>query len=261
MKALGIAATGMNAQQTNVDVIANNIANAQTTGYKAGRAVFQDLIYQSMRREGAATSADGTSTPVGIDIGLGARAAGIVRNNEQGGLVETGNDLDMAIDGRGFFVINRPDGTVAYSRDGNFGLSPEGEIISMDGYPLDPGIVVPENTTEIEISQTGLVTAYVSGEAEPQEIGQLTLATFVNEAGLKAVGQNLFLESGASGEPILAEPGTDGSGLIRQKYVEGSNVDSIKQITDLIKAQRSYEMNSKVMTTADQMLQTANQVR
>lgn len=261
MKALGIAATGMGAQQTKVEVIANNIANASTTAFKAGDAVFQDLIYQNQRREGAATTADGTATPVSIDIGLGVRAAGVIRNNMQGGLIATENDMSMAVDGRGYFMINRPDGSVAYTRDGNFGLSPEGEIVTMDGFPLDPGIVVPENTTEIEISPTGLILAYVGGEIMPQELGQLNLATFVNEAGLRPIGNNLFLESAASGDAVVLEPGEEGAGLIRHKYVEGSNVDSVRQITDLIKAQRTYELNSKVISAADQMMQTTGQIR
>lgn len=261
MKALGTAATGMLAQQRNVDAIANNIANANTPGYKAGRVAFQDLIYQSMAREGAPTSEEGSATPVGLDIGLGVRAAGLIRDSAQGGLIETGNDLDLAIDGRGFFVINQPDGTVAYSRAGNFSLSPEGEIVTLDGFQLDPGIVIPENTTSVEISPTGIVTAYVGDAIEPEQLGTLTLANFVNEAGLRPIGRNLLVETAASGEAQVGEPGAEGVGLIRQRYVEGSNADTIKQITDLIQAQRTYELNSKSMTTADQMLQTLNHVR
>lgn len=261
MRALGIAATGMAAQQKNVDVIANNIANASTDGYKAGRATFSDLIYQTEKREGAATTADGSSTPVSLDIGLGTRATAVVRDTRQGGLAETGNDLSMAIDGRGFFQINRPDGTIAYTRDGNFHRSADGEIVTVDGFLLGDGIQIPENTTELEISPTGLVMAYVANELEPQEIGQLTLSTFVNEAGLKPIGNNLYLESAASGAPVDLEPGDEGAGIIRHKYVENSNVDTVKEITDLIKAQRTYELNSKSMTTADQMMQTVNQIR
>lgn len=261
MKALGTAATGMLAQQMNVDAIANNIANANTPGYKAGRVAFQDLVYQSMSREGAPTTEEGSATPVGLDIGLGVRAAGLIRDGSQGGLVDTGNDLDMAIDGRGFFVINQPDGTVAYTRAGNFSLSAEGEIVTLDGFQLDPGIVVPENTTSIEISPTGIISAYVGDQIEPEQLGTLTLANFVNEAGLRPIGRNLLVETAASGEAQLGEPGGEGVGMIRQRYVEGSNADTIKQITDLIQAQRTYELNSKSMTTADQMLQTLNQVR
>ncbi|WP_134680638.1 flagellar basal-body rod protein FlgG [Paracoccus ravus] len=261
MKALGTSATGMLAQQRNVDVIANNIANANTTGFKAGRAVFSDLVYQTMSREGEITSNAGTMTPVAMDIGLGVRSTGVMRLAEQGGLSETGNDLDLAIDGKGFFVVNRPDGTVAYTRAGNFGRSAEGEIVTHDGFQLDPGIVIPEGTREISISATGFVSAYVGNETEAEVLGQVTLATFVNEAGLKSIGDNLLLETEASGDPILGVAGDEGFGVMIQRYVEASNVDTVAQMTALIMAQRTYEMNSKTMTAADQMLQTANQIR
>jgi flagellar basal-body rod protein FlgG len=261
MKALGTAATGMLAQQTNVDVIANNIANANTTGFKAGRAAFQDLIYQTHRREGSATGEGGTTRPVSVDIGLGVQAAGVTRLSTQGGLVDTGNSLDMAIDGRGFFTITMPDGSNAYTRAGNFTLSPEGELVTLDGFLVQPEVVVPENTTEIEISADGIIQAYVGDEAQPQELGQITLATFINEAGLKTIGRNLLTETAASGEVTLSQPGEDGIGLIQQRYLESSNVDPVKQITDLITAQRTYEMNSKSMTAANEMMQSTNQIR
>ena len=261
MKALGTAATGMLAQQTNVDVIANNIANANTTGFKAGRATFQDLIYQSLRREGAVTGEGGSTRPVSVDIGLGVQTAGVMRLNTQGGLIETGNPLDMAIDGRGYFVIERPDGTNAYTRAGNFTLSPEGEVVTLDGFRVLPEIVVPDNTTEIEVTADGTIQAYVGDETATQELGRVTLATFVNDAGLKPIGNNLLIETAASGEVTISEPGEEGIGLIIHKYLEGSNVDPVKQITDLITAQRTYEMNSKSMMAADEMMQTANQIR
>ncbi|WP_292291543.1 flagellar basal-body rod protein FlgG [Marivita sp.] len=261
MNALGIAATGMLAQQTQVDVVAHNIANANTTGFKAGRAAFQDLIYQTQRREGALTGEDGAARPVGVDIGLGVQTAGIIRLNTQGGLLETGNQLDLAIDGRGYFVVTRPDGSAAYTRSGAFNLSPEGEVVSLQGDRLEPPLVIPENTTRVEISVDGQVMAYVGNEIAPQLLGRIELATFVNEAGLKPIGDNLMLESAASGAPVDVEPGVEGMGVLRQGYLERSNVDVIKQITDLITAQRAYEMNSKTLTTADQMLQTANQIR
>jgi flagellar basal-body rod protein FlgG len=261
MKALGIAATGMLAQQTNVDVIANNIANANTTGFKSGRAAFQDLIYQTMLQEGALTSAEGTSRPVGMNVGLGVQSAGVVRLNTQGGLLQTENQLDLAIEGTGYFVVNRPDGTQAYTRDGNFQISADGQLVTMDGYEIDPGINIPSGTREIAISQQGVVSAYVNNEADPTELGQLTLATFVNEAGLKTVGGNLLQQTTASGDATTVTPGDDGIGLLRQGYLENSNVNIIQQITDLISAQRAYEMNSKSIETADQMLQTANQIR
>lgn len=260
MKTLGIAATGMLAQQTNVDVISNNIANANTTGFKAGRAAFQDLIYQTMQREGSVNS-DGTARPVGVDIGLGVRAAGVIRTMTQGGLAQTDNQLDLAIDGSGYLMIQRPDGTLAYTRDGSLQLSAEGEIVTVDGYLLEPAIVVPEDTTEVEITQEGLVLAYTNDAVEPEEIGQITLATFINEAGLKSIGNNLLVETAASGEAFVGNPGEDMVGILRQGYLENSNVDPIKQMTDLITAQRTYEMGSKAIKAADEMLQTANQIR
>ena len=261
MKALGIAATGMLAQQTNVDVIANNIANANTTGFKSGRAAFQDLIYQSMRSEGALTSTEGTSRPVGMNVGLGVQSAGVIRLNTQGGLSQTENQLDLAIEGHGFFVVNRPDGTQAYTRAGSFQLSAEGQIVTLDGYEIDPGVNVPDNTRQIEINQEGVVMAYVDSDPAPVELGQLTMATFLNEAGMKPIGNNMLEETTASGEPTLVTPGEPGVGIIRQGYLENSNVNIIQQITDLISAQRAYEMNSKAIETADAMLSTANQIK
>lgn len=261
MNALGTAATGMLAQQTQVDVIAHNIANSNTTGFKAGRAAFQDLIYQTHRREGALTGEDGAARPVAVDIGLGVQTTGVIRTGTQGGLVATDNQLDLAIDGRGYFTVTRPDGSSAYTRDGSFNLSPEGEIVTLNGDLLEPAMVVPENTTKVEISPDGQIMAYVGTEVMPQVLGKLELATFINEAGLKSVGDNLFLETSTSGTAVPVEAGANGGGVLRQGYLERSNVDVIKQITDLITAQRAYEMNSKVLTTADQMLQTANQIR
>lgn len=261
MKALGIAATGMLAQQTNVDVIANNIANANTTGFKSGRAAFQDLIYQSMRREGALTSDEGTSRPVGTDIGLGTQTAGVIRLNTQGGLVQTENQLDLAIEGSGYFVVNRPDGSQAYTRAGTFQLSSEGQLVSLSGYEIEPAIVVPDRTQRIEVGESGVVMAYVENDPNPVELGQLTLATFLNEAGMRPLGNNLLEATTASGEASLINPGDEGVGIIRQGYLETSNVNVIQQITDLISAQRAYEMNSKAIETADQMMTTANQIK
>ncbi|WP_370285348.1 flagellar basal-body rod protein FlgG [Pseudooceanicola nanhaiensis] len=261
MKALGIAATGMMAQQTNVDVISNNIANANTTGYKSTRAAFTDLIYENMAREGATTSEAGTTRPTGIDVGLGVRTAGTVRLNTQGGLVQTENQLDVSIDGRGFFAVNMPDGTQAYTRDGSFRLSPEGQIVNAQGFEIDPGIVLPDNTVSLDISETGIISAYVENDAVPVEVGQLTLTTFVNDAGMRPLGDNLLEATVASGDPGPALPGDPGVGILRQGYLEGSNVDIIRQITDLIVAQRAYEMNSKAIETADQMMSSANQIK
>lgn len=261
MKTLGIAATGMLAQQTNVDVIANNIANANTTGYKSGRAAFQDLIYQSVQQEGALTSTAGTEKPVGMNVGLGVHGSGVVRLNTQGGLSQTENQLDLAIDGRGLFVVTRPDGSLGYTRDGNFQLSSEGQIVTLEGYEVDPGVNVPANTSAISINQQGVVMAYVDDDPDPVELGQLSLATFINEAGLKPIGNNLLAATTASGEATTTNPGEPGVGIVRQGYLENSNVNVIQQITDLISAQRAYEMNSKAIETADQMLTTANQIK
>jgi len=261
MKALGIAATGMLAQQTNVDIIANNIANANTTGYKSNRAAFQDLIYQTVRQAGALTSSTGTARPVGVNIGLGVQSAGVVRLNTQGGLTQTENQLDMAIDGRGYFVVNRPDGSRAYTRAGTFQLSSTGQIVTLDGYELDPGINVPQNTRKVEVSEQGIVSAFVGKDPNPVELGQITMATFVNDAGMKPIGNNLLESTSASGEAATIVPGDQGAGIIRQGYLENSNVNVIQQITSLISAQRAYEMNSKAIQTADQMLSTANRIK
>ncbi len=261
MKALGIAATGMLAQQTNVDVISNNIANANTTGFKSSRAAFQDLIYETMKREGSLTSEDGSSRPTGIDVGLGVETAGTVRLNTQGGLLATENKLDVAIDGKGYFTINMPDGSQAFTRDGSFQLSAEGQMVTMQGYELDPGINIPENTVNLEISEQGTVMAYVGDDVNPVELGRITMATFVNEAGMRQLGGNLLQATVASGDPAQANPGDPGVGILRQGYLENSNVNIIQQITDLISAQRAYEMNSKSLETADQMMSAANQIR
>ncbi|ETW11473.1 flagellar basal-body rod protein FlgG [Roseivivax marinus] len=261
MKALGIAATGMLAQQTNVDVISNNIANANTTGFKARRAAFQDLIYENRQREGTQTAEGGTARPTGVDVGLGVQTAGVVRLSTQGGLAQTGNQTDLAIDGRGYFTVMLPDGGQAYTRDGAFQLSAEGQLVTLQGYEIDPGIVVPENTVQLEVGEDGLVQAFVENDPIPVEIGRLTLTTFVNDSGLRALGDNLLQATEASGDPLPANPGDPGVGIIRQSFLENSNVDIVKQITDLIQAQRAYEMNSKTIETADQMLSTANQIK
>ena len=261
MKALGIAATGMLAQQTNVDVIANNIANANTTGFKSGRAAFQDLIYQNLDSAGTITSDAGTERPVGTDIGLGVQAVGVIRHNTQGGLIQTENQLDMAIDGRGYFIVNRPDGSQAFTRAGSFQVSSVGQIVALNGYEVEPAIVVPDLTRQVEINQFGVVMAFIENDPNPVELGQLSMAMFLNEAGLKPIGDNLYEQTTASGDPVESIPGDPGVGIVRQGYLESSNVNSIQQITDLISAQRAYEMNSKAIETADQMMTTTNQIR
>ena len=261
MRALGIAATGMLAQQTNVDVISNNIANANTTGFKTARAAFEDLIYQSERREGAQTSSAGTVRPVGLDIGLGVESTGVVRLNTQGGLTQTGNQLDLAIDGDGYFAVTMPDGSTAYTRAGNFQISATGQIVTLEGYEVQPGINIPANTTKLEINQQGLVQAYVGTSAQPVSLGQFTMANVVNAAGMRPLGNNLLQATAASGDATAATPGETGVGVLRQGYLEASNVNIIQQITDLISAQRAYEMNSKAIQTADQMMSTVTQMK
>lgn len=261
MRAMNIAATGMMAQQTNVEVIANNIANQGTTGYKRQRAEFQDLLYQTERRGGATSSDAGTIVPIGVQIGIGVKTAAVNRINIQGNLIQTGNPLDLAIQGRGFFQILQPDGTTAFTRDGSFALSPTGEIVTADGFVVQPGISVPQNTIAISINSSGQVQAQVAGQVNPQTVGQLQLANFPNEAGLEALGNNLLIETPASGQPTTGNPGSTGIGALNQGLLETSNVDIVSEITNLITAQRAYEMNSKVIQTTDQMLSSLNQIQ
>lgn len=261
MKALAIAATGMTAQQHNVDVIANNIANVNTTGFKRAKAEFSDLMYQSLRRQGTTSTESGTVVPAGVEIGLGVKAVSVTRISSQGALQMTGNPLDVAIEGRGYLQVALPDGTSAFTRAGSLQKSAQGTIVTADGFELSPGIVVPENTREITINRDGEVLVFLDGETEAQNAGRLGMATFVNEAGLEALGDNLFRPTAASGDPIDGFPGDPGFATLRQGYIEGSNVDSVTEITSLITAQRAYEMNSKVIETADRMGQTVTQMR
>ncbi len=261
MRSLDIASTGMQAQQTNVDVISNNLANMTTTGFKRRRAEFQDLMYQSMRRVGANTSDSGTVVPAGAQVGLGVRTAAIYRINEQGTLQQTSNSLDLAIRGNGYFPVTLPSGETAYTRDGTFGLSPDGTIVTADGYPVSGGITVPPNATSVTISPGGIVQVSQDGQTAAQTVGTLQLAVFPNEAGLDAQGDNLFLQSGASGNATTGAAGTPGIGSVQQGFVEGSNVNVVTEISNLITAQRAYEMNSKVITTSDQMLSTLTNLR
>ena len=261
MRAMDIAATGMMAQQTNVEVIANNIANQNTTGFKEQRPEFQDLLYQTERRGGANSSDTGTIVPVGVQIGIGVSTAAVYRINTQGNIAQTGNPLDIAIQGRGFFQIQLPDGTIAYTRDGSFQLSPTGEIVTSDGYVVQPGITIPQNTTAISINSSGQVQAQVAGQTNPQTVGQLQLANFPNEAGLDALGNNLLAETQASGQPTTGNPGSTAFGTVNQGMLETSNVDIVSEITNLITAQRAYEMNSKVIQSSDQMMSTLNQIQ
>jgi flagellar basal-body rod protein FlgG len=261
MRALSIAGTGMLAQQTNVDVIANNISNMNTTAFKRQRAEFQDLIYQQQSRAGAASGGAEARLPSGIQIGTGVRTGGIYRIAEQGALQKTDNPYDMAIQGLGFFQVTLPSGETGYTRAGSFQLSDQGELVTADGYQVQPGITVPQGATEVIVSKTGEVQVKLAGAPDLQTIGQLELATFVNEAGLEAMGGNLFMETPASGQPTVAAPGEPGFGTLTQGYVEASNVNAVAEITALITAQRAYEMNSRVVKTADEMLSTTSQMR
>ena len=260
MRALSIASTGMLAQQTNVEVIANNLANMNTTAFKEQRAEFQDLLYQSTLTPGAQTSDQGTVAPNGIQIGAGVKTAATYRITTQGDLTSTSNPYDVAVQGPGYFRIQQADGTDAYTRAGNFSLSPQGQLVTQDGMLVQPGIAIPANTLSVAINAQGQVNATVAGNATPQTVGQLELTRFPNEAGLNAVGGNLYLETAASGSPQAGVPGSSGYGTIQQGFLETSNVNSVDEITALITAQRAYEMNSKVVTAADQMLQQTSQM-
>ena len=256
MRALHTAATGMMAQELNVQVISNNIANMRTTGYKRQRAEFQDLLYEQVKRIGAQTSTQGNILPVGIELGAGVKTVGTPRIMTQGTLLPTGNTLDLAIRGEGFFKIQMPDRTFTYTRDGSFMMDAQGRIVTAQGYVVQPGITIPQNTTSITINGQGTVSAVVAGQTTPTILGQITLTRFVNKAGLQSVGDNLFVETPASGPPTDTTPQTDGVGDLLQSNLEQANVEAVTEISDLIAAQRAYEMNAKVITAADQMLQT-----
>jgi flagellar basal-body rod protein FlgG len=260
MRALSIAATGMLAQQTNVEVIANNLANMNTTAYKEQHAAFQDLLYQNVAQPGSQSSDSGTVLPSGIQLGAGVKTAAVYRINSQGTLSQTSNPYDLAINGAGYFHITMPDGTDAYTRAGNFALSPEGQIVTQDGYVVAPGIAVPANATGITVNSQGQVQAAIPGQTAPQTVGQFELTRFPNEGGLALVGSNLMTETPASGSPQSAVPGSPGYGTIQQGFLEGANVNAVEEMTSLITAQRAYEMNSKVITAADQMLQETSQL-
>ncbi|MGA2042671.1 MAG: flagellar basal-body rod protein FlgG [Roseiarcus sp.] len=261
METLAIAATGMSAQEKNLEVIANNIANINTTGFKRSRAEFTDLMYQSERLMGVSNRGRDATIPEGAQLGLGVRTAAIRSLNIQGSLTNTGNTLDLAVNGRGWFQVAMPDGTIAYTRDGAFNTNATGQIVTTDGYAITPGIVIPIAATNVAVSQTGVVTATIPGQVAPQTLGQLTIANFVNEAGLQQLGSNLTQQTSASGPPTVGVPGDPAFGTLQQGYLESSNVDPVTEITNLIAAQRAYEMNSKVIQAADQMSATITNVR
>ncbi|HZT26213.1 MAG TPA: flagellar basal-body rod protein FlgG [Pseudolabrys sp.] len=258
MRALSTAATGMMAMELNVQVIANNLANMTTTGYKRQRAEFQDLLYDHVSRIGTQTSAQGNILPVGIDLGSGVKPVGTPRLMTQGTLTQTGGSLDVAIRGDGFFKVQLPDGTFAYTRDGSFQMDAQGRIVTAQGNLIMPGITIPQNSTGLTINAQGQVSVIPQGSSTPTIIGQLTLTRFINQAGLLPIGDNMYTETPASGTPQDGLAATDGAGDLLQGNLEQSNVDSVTEITNLIAAQRAYEMNSKVITAADQMLQSAS---
>jgi flagellar basal-body rod protein FlgG len=261
MRSLSIGTTGMLAQQLNVEVISNNIANMTTTGFKRQRAEFQDLLYQSLRRVGSASSDAGTIVPAGVQIGAGTRTAAVYRIHEQGNMQVTDNPLDVAISGDGFFQVEMPNGETAYTRAGSFQLNAEGEIVTADGYlVVGPG-AVPNDAVQIAINENGEVLVALDGEVEPINVGQFELANFANEAGLEATGSNLLLETPASGDAIAGTPGAEGFGMLTQGMLETSNVNIVSEITQLISAQRAYEMNSKVITTTDEMMRSVSNMR
>ena len=261
MRALQIAATGMLAQQMRVETISNNLANMSTTGYNARRAEFSDLHYQQMTRPGSINASDGTVVPTGVQLGLGVRPAAVSIHLAQGSLSATGGDLDLAIDGKGFLEVTLPSGQSAYTRDGGLKMTGEGLIVTSDGYPVSPEIVVPEDARSISINSDGEVFAYFAEATAGQQIGEFDLTGFTNAKGLEAIGSNLFAETEASGPPLTSTPGQDGLGTLRQGYLEDSSVDAVREITELIAAQRGYEMNSKVISAADQMMGATTQVR
>lgn len=259
INSLWIAKTGMSAQQTQLDVISHNLANVSTTGFKRNNAVFEDLIYQNLRQVGANTT-EQNQLPTGLHLGLGVRTVATSRNFVQGSLQESKNSLDVAINGNGFFEVTMPDGTLGYTRDGSFQLDSQGRIVTASGLPVAGGITVPPNATKVNISNDGVVSATVPGSATPQPLGNLPMAAFVNPAGLEPVGQNLFKESAASGQPQQGTPGANGLGFIKQGFLETSNVNVVEELVSMIQAQRAYEMNSKAIQTSDQMLAKLSQL-
>ncbi len=261
MNALQIAASGMSAQQMKVDVVSNNLANMSTTAYNARRADFADLMYQQVQQPGVISSETGTMLPTGVQLGMGVRPSSVSVILQQGALSETGGDLDLAVQGKGYLEVTLPSGATAYTRDGALKRTADGLIVTSDGYQVNPGITIPSDAKSIAINADGEVYAYFEGQINPTQLGQFTLATFANEKGLEASGSNLFMESAASGPPIEGAPGTEGFGTLRQGYLESSSVDAVQEITELIKAQRGYELNAKVITAVDQMMSATTQVK
>jgi flagellar basal-body rod protein FlgG len=260
MRSLWSAATGMQAQTLNIDVISNNLANVSTSGFKKSRADFQDLLYQTLRSPGVSSSAD-TQVPTGIQVGLGVRPAATQKMFSEGDFSHTENQLDMAIEGNGFFQVTQPNGDIAYTRAGTFKLDSDGRIVTSDGYPLEPEITIPADATSVSIGSDGTVSAILPGQTQPSSIGNIELASFINPAGLNNIGRNLYTQSAASGDPATGTPGEDNFGSIAQGYLEMSNVSVVDEMVNMITAQRAYETNSKTIQASDEMLQTANNLR
>lgn len=259
-RALTTAASGMISQQTNLDIIANNLANSNTQGFKAERAEFQDLMYQTTTVAGSSTGAS-TTTPSSIQVGLGSKFAASGSNFSEGSLQNTGNPLDVAIQGEGFFQVTTPDGQTAYTRDGSFKVDSNGLLVTSNGYPVVGDITIPPSATSVTISATGVVSAVLPGNASPQQLGQLQIATFPNPGGLQRIGNNLFNQTSGSGSASTNTPGQNNAGTLQQSFLEGSNVQVVQEMVNMITAQRTYEINSKAITTADQMMQTLNQLK
>lgn len=259
MRSLWISKSGMEAQQLQLDHISNNLANSGTNGYKQSHAVFEDLMYQNLRQSGA-NSSEQTQLPTGLQVGLGVRAVATSRLFTQGNLQSTNNNLDVAINGNGFFQVQMPDGTTGYTRDGSFKLDNQGQIVTNNGYLVQPGITVPANATNLTIANDGTVTALLPGQTAPQNLGQIQLANFINPAGLDPRGQNLFVETAASGTPQTSSPGSNSAGTLSQGFVETSNVNVVEELVSMIQTQRAYELNSKAIQTSDQMLQRLGQL-
>lgn len=259
IRSLWIAKTGLDAQQTNMDVISNNLANVSTNGFKRSRAVFEDLMYQTLRQPGTQSS-EQTTLPSGLQIGTGVRPVTTERLHTQGNLSQTSNSKDVAINGQGYFEVQLPDGTSAYTRDGSFQVDQNGQLVNNAGFPVQPGITIPTNATAITISRDGVVSVTQQGQTNPAQVGQLTLSTFINDAGLDSMGENLYQETQASGAPTQSTPGQNGAGLLYQGYVETSNVSVAEELVTMIQTQRAYEINSKAISTSDQMLQKLTQI-
>lgn len=259
IRSLWISKTGLDAQQTQMDVIANNLANVSTNGFKRSRAVFEDLLYQTLRQPGAQSSQQ-TQIPSGLQIGTGVRPVAAERIHTQGNLQLTSNQLDVAIQGAGFFQVQMPDGTTAYSRDGSFQMDSQGQLVTSSGYPIQPALTIPANAINVSIGRDGIVSVTQPGVAAPVQIGSLQLATFINPAGLQSLGENLYQETASSGTPSTNVPGTNGSGLLNQNYVETSNVNVVEEMVNMIQTQRAYEINSKAITTSNEMLQKLTQM-